>query len=48
LESYAYELKANIVEYGEYESYIDPSVKAKLLHEIEDAFALINGDGVSA
>jgi hypothetical protein len=48
LESYAYELKANVVEYGEYERYIEPSVKAKLLPEIEAAVAWIYGDGVSA
>ncbi|MFS8159735.1 MAG: Hsp70 family protein, partial [Candidatus Roizmanbacteria bacterium] len=48
LESYLYELKANIKEHGEYERYIDPSTKAKVLQEIEDGIAWIYGEGVSA
>ncbi len=48
MESYLYELKANIKEYGEYERYIEPSLKTKVLQDIENAIAWIYGEGMNA
>jgi len=48
LESYLYELKANIKEHGEYERYIDPSVKGKAISEIEGVVSWIYGEGSNA
>jgi flagellar biosynthesis chaperone FliJ len=45
LESYLYELRTNIKEYGEYERYIDPAVKAKTLTEIENGVNWIYAEG---
>ena len=37
LESYIYDLRANIDSYGTLEKYIDPSIKDKVLSEVQTA-----------
>lgn len=48
MESFLYELKANIKEYGEYERYIEAGVKAKTLQDIDNAVTWIYADGLNA
>lgn len=48
LESFVYDMRNNIQEYGNLEKYIDPSVKGEYLNQLNQAVDWIYGDGQSA
>ena len=48
LESFLYEMRTNISEYGTWEKYIDPSVRPKYLDEINKIVEWLYADGANA
>lgn len=48
LESYTYEMKNGVDEYGNYEHYIDPSVRDQFKAQCQEVVDWIYGDGENA
>jgi len=48
LESFTYEMKEGIDQYGKYEAYIEPSLKAAYMQNLTDTVAWIYADGEEA
>jgi len=48
LEAYCYDMKNKIDSYGALEKYVDPSVKERLLKEINEVVDWLYGDGESS
>ena len=48
LESFVYDMRNNIQEYGNLENYIDPAIKGDFLNKLNEAVDWIYGEGQSA
>lgn len=48
LESYTYEMKNGVSDYGNYEHYIDPSIKESFLQTLKETEEWIYNDGETA
>ena len=45
LESFVYDMRSNVQEYGNLEKYIDPKIKDKYLADINHTVEWLYGDG---
>jgi len=48
LESYSYDLKNNIDDYGPYEKFVDPAIRKDLISRLQQTVDWIYGEGQSA
>ena len=48
LESFVYDMRSNVQEYGNLEKYIDPKIKDKYLADINHTVEWLYGDGQNA